>query len=67
MVLMVQTIEIPRPSGTPFRKGDGRQRFLERSDLIQTMMPMLRAFLLEKGVPRNEAGDFVSYQVPTQC
>jgi hypothetical protein len=59
--------KIPRPSGTPFEKGDGRPRFPHLSGYTHTLMPALRAFPLEKGVPRHslslffsgKAGDFV--------
>ncbi len=50
--------KIPRPSGTPFEKGDGRPRFPQRSGFAQTLMSVPGAFPLVKGVPRNEAGDF---------
>jgi len=38
--------------GTPFRKGDGRPRFLQWDGLARTLMQAQRAFPLEKGVSR---------------
>jgi hypothetical protein len=58
--------KIPRPSGTPFEKGEGRPCILQHKGFRRTLIQALRAFPLVKGVPRNEAGDFpFNHQSPT--